>query len=383
MKPYWSLETAFFYILLGLLAMWVVEISCNKKEFRNWNVYLFIWIIVWTIIAAFRKVAIGIGGTDALNYIDFFYRCNQSSNDEIFLHLSDDMGYYWINKILNFICPNHYFFFIVVYGFMVYSFALFYKVFVPVKTNLLPYILTVYLFVRGFNTLRSNLAISIILIAIVLFYYKKYWWTFVFSIIAVSVHKASLLFVLLFPIVYLFKNRTISSSSILLLFILSFLLSNSLRIFVLNFFNGMSFEGAYSSYISSDKNLLDIWGIFFEQLLLGAFLLFCNKKIQIYKNSLSIEFFNKVDLIYQLCVFDIILVPINIALGNWRGYEFFYLPRIIMWGILLYIILKNQPQRFRLIFSFSLFIIIGFWLLFRWNSTYEDSSLMPYVFSLL
>jgi hypothetical protein len=145
----------------------------------------------------------------------------------------------------------------------------------------------------------------------------------------------------------------------------------------------MSFEGAYSSYISSDKNLLDIWGIFFEQLLLGAFLLFCNKKIQIYKNSLSIEFFNKVDLIYQLCVFDIILVPINIALGNWRGYEFFYLPRIIMWGILLYIILKNQPQRFRLIFSFSLFIIIGFWLLFRWNSTYEDSSLMPYVFSLL
>ena len=88
-------------------------------------------------------------------------------------------------------------------------------------------------------------------------------------------------------------------------------------------------------------------------------------------------------IIWTICIFDFILIPINFIIGSWRGYEFFYLARIVMWGECLYQIGRMVKQRYRPMYSSILAILFISWMVFRINSTWQDSSLSPYIFQFL
>lgn len=80
-----------------------------------------------------------------------------------------------------------------------------------------------------------------------------------------------------------------------------------------------------------------------------------------------------------MCVYDFLMIPVNFILGIWRGYEYFYIPRLILWGIVLKSIsyhLTLGSRKILRIVSLTLFII---WMIFRVYNTYEDSLLMPYI----
>ena len=50
--------------------------KCKEKRSHKWSNKAYIaWFAIWVIVAVFRKVSIGIGGSDAIAYKEFFEYC--------------------------------------------------------------------------------------------------------------------------------------------------------------------------------------------------------------------------------------------------------------------------------------------------------------------
>ena len=142
-------------------------------------------------------------------------------------------------------------------------------------------------------------------------------------------------------------------------------------------------RGAYAYYATANMNISFFdngWKIAFGQLLLLVLFL-------IFQSDISKTVANYTELnrkryqyIYLMCIYDFLMIPVNHILGIWRGYEYFYLPRMILWGIVLRTIFYHfKPGSRGTLRIISLILFIS-WMIFRVYSTYEDSLLMPYVF---
>ncbi len=87
----------------------------------------------------------------------------------------------------------------------------------------------------------------------------------------------------------------------------------------------------------------------------------------------------KIDFIRILCTYDIILIPVTYILGVWRGYEYLYIARLMLWAEIIMLIKKRLPTGKRM-FSIMVFVVFVGWMVFRQYNTWEDSGLMPYIF---
>ena len=82
----------------------------------------------------------------------------------------------------------------------------------------------------------------------------------------------------------------------------------------------------------------------------------------------------------MLCAYDFLMIPVNYILGIWRGYENLYIPRLIMWGILMQAISNCLTAKSKYIFRAIMLIAFMGWMVFRIEATYNSSCLMPYIF---
>ena len=106
-----------------------------------------------------------------------------------------------------------------------------------------------------------------------------------------------------------------------------------------------------------------------------------NKSIHNYINNQSDILKKALNLLYFLCVFDIVMIPMNGTMNNYRAYEIFYLLRLIMWCIILYLVTRDKSMQFKFIVNFIAICGFVFWLLFRINKTFEGAGLLPYYFA--
>ena len=80
MNAYWDTKTLIFYFIMGMVSMFALQ-SVKKKEVisgqqqKMLNKAYIAWFAIWVIVAVFRKVSIGIGGSDAIAYKEFFEYC--------------------------------------------------------------------------------------------------------------------------------------------------------------------------------------------------------------------------------------------------------------------------------------------------------------------
>ena len=93
-------------------------------------------------------------------------------------------------------------------------------------------------------------------------------------------------------------------------------------------------------------------------------------------------FLEAVNVLLYICYFDMMLIPVNAALGIWRGYEFLYIPRLCMWGFVIYVYTRNLRASTKVIINTLTFIYFVTWFTFRLSRTYEASALMPYIFDM-
>lgn len=384
----WDLVSLILYIILGLLAVYMLYNSRQKNNHTNrqWlfkDKYLTTWFLIWLIFAVFRLVNHPIGGMDAPNYIQYFQICRNNYIPEYFEHFAGDVLFKYFNQLIRLITSDYHIYFFAVYGLMCYAFISFCREFCPSKTNLIPYILTFFLYLRGFSSVRSHLSIVVIIFACLLLIRGKIRLAIIVALLSMFVHKAALLYALVIPFCLIFSQKGISLKMFLLLMITSTLLASVFRQYFILFTADMDMSGAYTSYAmrSTGTSFLDnAWKIAFEQLLLGLFMILYNKRLKEYINRLNDKERAKVNIIYLICIFDLLLIPINYMLSIWRGYEYFYLARLVMWGIILYIATKKTPRKLTSIYSFIFLICFTSWMIFRIWSTWESSGLMPYVF---
>ena len=119
------------------------------------------------------------------------------------------------------------------------------------------------------------------------------------------------------------------------------------------------------------------WKIAFEQMALGAMMLIKIKKLRCRWATFDEIDKKKIEIIFLICVFDFMLIPVNYIMGIWRGYEFFYAPRLVMWGEIITVLSSKKESLLSKMLFLSIFIA---WMVFRVEHTYEDSCLMPYIF---
>ena len=87
--------------------------------------------------------------------------------------------------------------------------------------------------------------------------------------------------------------------------------------------------------------------------------------------------------IYNVCIYDFLLIPFCYALNIWRGYEVCYIPRLIMWAIIVYIGATKLSKNFKWIYLMVVSLMFLGWFIQRTyaESFWLETGLMPYAFA--
>lgn len=358
--------------------------SLHDKHYPQFvNAYVLSYIFILTILAAFRLVDNGIGGTDANAYKFFFEKCNERSYSDYEWFLHQDILFRYITKFLRLFTSDHHFYFFVMYGFMVVAYLLFMIEFCLKRFNYIPCLLMIFLFWRSFNTLRSNMAIAVMMIALIFLYRKKTKIALGVAVSSFLVHKMAIVYLMFFPFYFLFTRIKLTKFRFVLAMSLLLLSSSLIQRLFLDHFVDIELNGSYMSYASRSLDSSfwsNSWKIAFEQMALGAMMWIYYRKIQRHILSLNKHDARRLQLVWIMCLFDIMTIPINHTMGVWRGYEFFYLPRIMMWCEILFLFNVTRSNNEKYFFNVLFLCAFISWMVFRFYNMWEQSCLMPYIF---
>ncbi len=386
--PYWDTPTLILYLLMGLVPLIAIKNedgrllrgSTNKMPIAFGYAA---WAIVWLIFAVWRGVAPGLGGSDGYTYVTYFDVCLDSTSDHLYVRHSD-LGFALINQAIRLLTSDYHVVFLLLYGLIVFSYIYTVKTFRIRSASLAPLIAIVYIYVRGFSSLRMNVAVAFVLLSVCLLYKGKLKSAIALAVVSIFMHKASCLYVC-FLLLYVYDKK--KGLSLVTCFVGMAVATIAAGVVQNLFLNGnMSFfdSGAYSSYATKSMeggSFFDgFWKIAFGQLvLLGALVLF-NKPIKQYIGALSAEDSGKAKFIRFIVLFDLATIPVTYVLGIWRGYEYLYLFRLLMWGIVIAAVCMGLSKQAKWSVNVVVIIIFSIYMGNRWFATFTDSALMPYVF---
>lgn len=349
-------------------------ISRNYKSNRI-ILYSILWLIL-SMFAALRLVnASGIGGRDAYNYETIFLNPNDLSGER----LEPLFLLYVKSAALLTSTPEIYRF--ISYGIIAASYCyVLYTFCKSKKLSAIPFILIIFPYLKGFNTMRSTFAISIFLVGIVLLYKRKNILAPIFILASVFFHRMSIVYVAFIFFYYIFKNVNFSNSRILFIVLLVFtsagyIISLKLQPLIL-LSQADSLQSNDIEYLakSLDNSLFERIPLIFQHILMAIALFFLNTKLPPTKELIYIRLL----IIYDL----VIIAPASISFGMWRSMEYLYIPRLIMWSYLIFTFLKDFSARSKPILNFGIFGIFSFWLIFRIYKEWDATGITPYLLCL-
>lgn len=389
MIPQWSISTLLLYLIMGLVPLIAIknEDAQRARSGRHAAPVAFgyaAWATVWVIFATWRGIGQGFGGSDAPTYVSYFQVCLDPYSDHLYVQHSD-LGFALINQALRLVASDYHVLFVILYGLIVYSYIYVVRTFRINSASIAPLIAVVFIFIRGFTSLRMNVAVAFILISICFLFRGRTKFAILFAVCSVFIHKASILYAC-FILVYFYDRK--NGLSLVKCFI-GMAIATAAAGAVQNLFlnGGMSFfdNGAYASYATKSigGSFFDgFWKIAFGQILLLFTLTLFNKPIVAYLRSLTKEDASKARFVKSVVLFDLASIPVTYVLGVWRGYEYLYIFRLLMWGIAISAVSAGLNKRSKWAVNVMTVLIFAIWIGNRWFATYQDSALMPYVFQL-
>lgn len=387
-SAYFDIWTTILYVTVGVLGS--IFISAFKKPVFNLasqnaivarhnreRLYMFLFFFLYVSLAVFRKVTYEIGGTDAQNYINNFNLILQHGGIDRTGNVELELGFQFLTRLVRSITSEYKIYFFICYGIIAYGYIKFIRDVCPRGGIYLPFILLMYPYFRGFNTMRTSLAIAFVLIGLT-YLDKMKWRSLLFFIIAILIHRVSILFVLVWPYYVLFKKPmmklTRAKFAVVALggVFLTFMFAMSLRQYILLF---SLMDDTELSYMESalDDNILMRWPLYLGPLMLFLAIFLFYKKIP--RNSQTL-------FLRTLFVFDIWMIPAALVLGMWRFIEFFYLVRLSLWTVVLPIMVGHKSDYKKIIVKSSAFIIFVAWLVIRVYKEWEATSVSPYILDL-
>ena len=175
MNAYWDTKTLIFYFIMGMVSMFALQ-SVKKKDVisgqqqKMLNKAYIAWFAIWVIVAVFRKVSIGIGGSDAISYKEFFEYCLHPKAGTVRAiayanHL--DIGYQILCKIIRRFTEDYHVLFFIIYGILAFAYIWFFNELSMKSISYGPMMISFYLMLRGFSSIRTNLSAALLLISCV------------------------------------------------------------------------------------------------------------------------------------------------------------------------------------------------------------------------
>lgn len=349
-----------------------IDMVCSK---RYWDIAV-VPIFMLTLFATFRLVGVDIGGRDTLSYIKDFLQAT-SGLSEKGTFFSERLFYEYLHVIRIF-TDNYRVFFLISYLFISWSYMMYIKKYSRLEYSTIPYLLLVFLFIKGFSSVRTSLAVALITIGLV-YIDKRRIFSICLMVASVFVHRMSILFILVFLFYYLFKKYLCRIPRIKLVIYLgifiaaSVVVSSKLRSIIMAFDWMSSTDLWYVSY--KGISLLEKWPMWFAHaLLLVCYLIVARKETETDKEHIA-----PVKIIF---LFDLIILPMALTLGIYRANEFFFINRMVLWGYVINLgsnfFAKNSKQIYKII-VLCLFIA---WFIFRLYSEGFDLGVMYYRFSI-
>lgn len=387
---HWSTLTLIFYVFLGIFGYFCIKKSERinaKYQYKKscFNRYYLAFFLVWEAVAVFRYVSYDIGGADAYTYKTYFDICLSSNSGHLYVEHVDFL-YKVLNQIVRFFTDDYHWLFVIVYGIIIISYIIFIHEFSVKKMSFVPMMILVYIYLRGFNTIRTNLSVAMILFSIVLLKEKKVFWSIILAISSIFFHKAAIFYAAFIVFYLIYQKGKLTVKGMLAWSIISAMVGyfgqNLIMIGNISFLD----SGAYKYYAQMSIGtsfFSDFWKISFPQLVIGAMLLLFDKRINSSIGIMDQESANRVKYIRIMCMYDVIMIPVSFILNIWRGYEYFYIVRLLMWGVLINEILKKIDKKSKIVISILFAIVFISWMCFGLYRTWEDSKLMPYVFEFL
>ena len=381
-STYWSIETLFLYILLSFWGMYCIGkyIKTSENTIRHKSTsWIYGWglIIVWTFVATFRMANGHIGGSDTLGYIWFFENCFKN-NLELYDHSAKDLAFLWSNRIIRVFSSNYHLYFAAIYSFMAYVYLKYCKKFSSKSFSIIPFILVFFLYLRSFSSIRSSYSFSFVLLGLIALADCRIRSAYLFALLACLTHKGCVLYALSIPFCHFFLNRRIPNYIIIVVFGGLISIAAILRDYFVLFTSIVNLGGVYGSYAenaNSEGNAL-FYTPSLGQYVLGIILLVFTKDIS-RKIEINKERIREFRILRLSCVFDLWALPLSLLIGNWRAYEFLFLPRLCMWAMFLAVLYQKNRYLRKLLPPLILLFFI-FWIIYRLNKTYEDTCLMPY-----
>lgn len=382
----WHWPTFFLYVFVGLLMMagCYYSVKITKSRQPNINIYncvmLFVGLI-WLIFAVFRLVNNNVGGKDAPSYIVTFETClNSSFNEQL------DIAFLAFNQCIRWLSDDYHVYFFFLYSLYIFSFYFFIRRLYVKDTSIIPLCILVYLYLRGFTSMRSNLAISYLLISIGFLVYKQYTKALIFALLTAFTHVSSALYLPILAFIYFLRNKTMSIWVVGIVILTAIgagtFIQNSVLSGAFSYLENVG-SGAYISYAarSLESSFLDSYFVInLPQMGLFAMLFVFKKDIDKYIKKSEPNQAYKINILRLIAYFDVIMVPVTYTLGVYRGYEYLMLPRLLMWGVLI-VILRNKYKAIpSMIMSIGFAIFFITWMYGRLKALSETSNMVLYYF---
>ena len=382
----WSTPTMVLYTVMGFVGAFCIKKNSASLKYEKLSKKCIctpniLWFVIWEVFAVCRLVRYPIGGADATSYAQFFVNCFHPVGEWETNHI--DIMYKLLNQCVRLFTDDYHVMFFVVYAIILISYIVFIEEFRIYEMSCIPFIILVYIYIRGFSSIRTNLGVACILFSLVAMHRKRVKTAFVFAIISGMFQVASLLYALMILCYYLNKKKKVKIQYCIVgLFIATFV-AKLAQYVILNYQIPFLNNGSYRWYATTSTGesfFNNYWKIAFPQIAIAVVYFIMYKKLQRAKQIMKSDDRDKIEFMEWMIVFDILTIPVTFILGIWRGYEYLYIARLMMWAYLIPIMIRcftNESRKY--VITFFLFLFVG-WMIFRQYNTWEDSCLMPYIF---
>ncbi|THG54328.1 EpsG family protein [Muribaculum caecicola] len=369
---YFDIFTLILYVCVAYFCYFqfrAASMCCHGVNNKNNCTPYYNIFIVLSLFAALRSIENGIGGSDARPYESIFL--NALKSVEQFEHT--DVLFGWFTICIRYFTDNPIIYRFICYSIIVLGYIYFFKAFCIRGISCIPFIVLMIPYLKSFNTMRTSLAIAVILFGLVLLKEKRTFWAVLVILASVFVHRMSVLYILFLPFYAIFKKFKYESSVKLIvvmaaLSVIGYLLARKVQIYVLA--AGM-LSGHDDHYLSANLkgSILDIAVTLIPLLLIAMMWLINNKKLP---NSRNVKFLE------LMVSFDIIITPVAYVLGMWRANEYFYMGRLMFWAYLIPVYCSIYEVRSRKLVKACFIAMFTAWLVYRICREWEPCSLMPY-----
>ena len=373
MFPYFDYSSLILFVLIGLISTYMLNLSINYRANRIYTKYTgyICFYIIFVTFASLRLITFnGIGGIDAFEYENLFL--NALSSESRFEY--QDILFGLFNRFVRIFIDNPVIYRFICYSIITLAYIYFIKSFCVKGVSCLPFIVLLIPYLKSFNTMRSSIAIAIILCGLVFLKDRRTFWSVILICTSVFIHRMSVLYVLFLPFYAIFKHYRYTDKNIKLIIVISTItiIGYYFALQVQQYVVALSLlDGADAYYISKNLNG-SIWEsavTIIPLILLSVMWLLCNKRL---KDSQSIS------ILKLMISFDIIIAPIANILGIWRANEYFYVGRLVFWSYLIPVYCSCLEVKSRKIIKTLFALLFTAWLTYRITREWEPCGLMPY-----